>query len=327
MKKHSDKKVVYAALVGNSAIAVMKFVVAIFSGSAAMLAEGFHSAADSLNQIMLLIGFKRSARPPDDEHPFGYGKVLYFWAFVVSVSIFFVGGALSIYEGIRKAIHPEPITSLYWALIVITISILFEAYPWWIAFSEAKKLKRGTGLLSYVDMAERSKNPTVMVVLFEDTAAIAGLIVAGLGVSLAHKTGESLFDSGASIVIGLILLGLAVFLAKETKGLLIGESASKENRDRIRMAICNVPQVKQCGRLLTMHMGPDDILVNMDVEFVDGLSTDEVEKAVDEIESRVKATVPSVTNIYIEAQGIRKNLLPPKQVEPSTPLSVDTGSS
>jgi len=284
----------------------MKFAVAIFSGSAAMLAEGFHSAADSLNQVLLLIGFKRAARPPDDDHPFGYGKVLYFWAFVVSVSIFFVGGALSIYEGIRKAIHPEPITSLYWPIIVIGISILFEAYPWWVAFSEAKKLKRGTGLFSYVDMAERSKNPTVMVVLFEDTAAIAGLIVAGIGVSLAHTTGAGIFDAMASIAIGLILVGLAVFLAKETKGLLIGESASKEDRDRMHTAIGHVPQVKQCGRLLTMHLGPDEILVNIDVEFADGLSTDQVEKAIDEIELGIKQAVPSVTKIYVEAEAIKK---------------------
>ncbi len=150
-----------------------------------------------------------------------------------------------------------------------------------------------------------------MVVLFEDSAAIAGLIVAGVGVCLAYTTGQSLFDAAASIAIGLILVGLAVFLAKETKGLLIGESASKENRDEIRMAICQVPQVKQCGRLLTMHMGPEDILVNMEVEFVDGLSTDDIECAVDDIESYIKARVPAVTRIYIEAEAIKRAVAGP----------------
>ncbi len=306
MKKHSDKNVVYAALAGNSAITVMKFVVAIFSGSAAMLAEGFHSAADTLNQIMLLIGFKRSARPPDEDHPFGYGKVLYFWVFAVSVSIFFVGGALSIYEGIRKTIHPEPLKSIYWSLIVISISILFEAYPWWVAFNEVKKLKRGTGLLSYVGMAEQSKNPTVIVVLFEDTAAIVGLIVAGLGISIAYKTGNSYFDAAASIVIGLILVGVAVFLAKETKGLLIGESASQDDRKKIRAAILSISRVRNCGNLLTMHMGPHEILVNIEVEFADNLSTDEIEQTVGQIEIRIKKAVPSVKKIYIEANALKQ---------------------
>lgn len=304
--KHSDKKIIYAALIGNSAIAVMKFIVAFFSGSAAMLAEGFHSTADSVNQVMLLVGHKRAARPPDKKHPFGYGKEIYFWAFVVAVSIFCVGAALSIYEGIKKILHPEPVKLLYISLIVLGISVIFEAYPWWVAYSEAKSLKSEKGFSGFFDLAVRSKNPTVMVVLFEDSAAMIGLFVAAVGISLAYITGIPLFDAGASIVIGIILLILALFLARETKALLIGESAGSKDRERIQQIICSVPEIKECGQLLTMHMGPDDILVNMEVEFSDGLSTDEVEIVIDKVEQSVKSAVPAVTKIFIEAQSLKK---------------------
>ena len=306
MRKHSDKKVIYAALIGNCAIALMKFVVAAISGSAAMLAEGFHSAADSGNQIMLLIGHRRAERPPDDNHPFGYGKELYFWAFVVSVSIFFVGAALSIYEGIHKLLHPEQVKSLTLPLAVLGLAMVFEACPWYMALSEARKIKTGKGFASFMDMAVRSKNPTVLVVLFEDTAALIGLLVAAVGITLAYTTQMSIFDGAASILIGVVLLVLALFLARETKELLIGESATRRDREKIHTAICTMPEITQCGRLLTMHLGPDEILVNIDVEFVDGLSTDELEAAIDRIESRVKEAVPTATKIYIEAQALKK---------------------
>jgi cation diffusion facilitator family transporter len=308
MKKHSDKKVIYAALIGNSAIAVMKFIVAAISGSAAMLAEGFHSAADSANQVMLLMGHSRAKKPPDERHPFGYGKELYFWAFVVAVSIFFVGAALSIYEGINKLIHPEPVKSLFLPLVVIGLAMVFEAYPWWIAFSEAKHLKEGKGYKSLMDMAVRSKNPTILVVLFEDSAALVGLLVAAVGITLAYTTKMSIFDGIASVLIGVVLLVLALFLAWETKELLIGESAGRRDREKIQQAICTMPEIRQCGRLLTMHLGPNDILVNIDVEFVDHLSTDELEGVIDRIESRVKEAVPTATKIYIEAKAVKKEL-------------------
>jgi cation diffusion facilitator family transporter len=308
MKKHSDKKVIYAALIGNSAIAVLKFAVAALSGSAAMLAEGFHSTADSGNQLMLLIGLARAKRPADDKHPFGYGKELYFWAFVVAVSIFVVGAALSIYEGINKILHPEPVKSLLLPLIVLGLAMVFEAYPWWIAYTEAKKIKKGKGLYGYMDMAIRSKNPTVMVVLFEDTAALIGLMIAAVGITVAYTTRIAIFDAIASMVIGAVLLLLAVFLAWETKELLIGESAARRDREKIHQTICSMPEIRHCGRLLTMHLGPDDILVNIDVEFVDGLATDELEAAIDRIESRVKEAVPAVTRIYIEAKAVKKEL-------------------
>jgi len=310
MREHSDKRIIYAALIGNSAIAVMKFAVAIIVNSAAMLAEAFHSIADSVNQVMLLIGHTRAKRPPDEQHPFGYGKELYFWAFVVSVSIFFVGATFSIYKGIEKFLHPEPVRSLILPLTVLFIAMIFEAYPWWIAYSEARRIRRGEGFTGFMDMAVRSKNPTVLIVLLEDSAALVGLTVAAVGISLAYTTEQPVFDAIASVVIGVILLVLALFLARETKALLIGESATKRDRELIRKAVCSIPEIGRCGRLLTMHLGPDDILVNLDVEFVDGLSTDEVEDTVGRIESRVKEAVPEVTRIYIEAQSLKTKAKP-----------------
>jgi cation diffusion facilitator family transporter len=271
-----------------------------------MLAEGFHSTADSVNQVMLLVGHSRAARPADDRHPFGYGKELYFWAFVVAVSIFFVGAALSIYEGVHKIIHPTPVKSLALSLTVLGLSMLFEAYPWWVAFSESKRLKKSKGFKGFFDMAVRSRNPTVIVVLFEDSAAMIGLVLAAVGISLAHVFRNPIFDALASVFIGLLLLVVALFLARETKALLIGESAIRIDREKIQESICSLPEIEACGRLLTMHMGPNEILVNMDVEFSDNLSTDDLESIIAQIESHIRAAVPEVTQIYIEAKALQK---------------------
>ena len=301
MNSNRHKKIIYAALIGNLAITLMKFFAASVSGSSAMLAEAFHSAADSGNQIMMLLGLARSGKAPDDRHPFGYSKELYFWAFIVAVSIFFVGAALSIFEGIHKILHPQPIESFRLTLIVLGLSALFEAYPWFVALREARKIKTGTGLKSYINMAVKSKNPTVMVVLFEDTAALVGLFAAFIGISLAHYL-------QMSIIIGIILLVVALFLARETKELLIGESASRADRYKMYQAVSGIPEVCKCGRLMTMHLGPDDILVNLEVEFKDNLSTDEVESAIDKIELEIKKAVPAVGKIYVEAESLRKGL-------------------
>ncbi|MFC2173089.1 cation diffusion facilitator family transporter [Acidobacteriota bacterium] len=306
MAAHSDKKVIIAALIGNGCIAIMKFAVAVLSGSAAMLAEGFHSVADTGNQIMLLVGQNRSKRPPDERHPFGYAKEIYFWAFAVAVSMFFIGAGLSIYEGVKKLIHPEPIRTLHLPLIVLGLSVLLEAYPWLIAFKAAKKIKRKQGFSGYLDMMSRSKNPVVMVVLIEDSAAMIGLVVAGIGITLAHQTGMPVFDALASIVIGILLFFVAIILARETKELLIGESATKKDRARIMEVLKAVPEISVCGSLLTMHLGPDDILVNLDVEFADRLSTDELEAVIDKIETGIREAVPAVKKIYIEAESIRQ---------------------
>lgn len=312
MDDHSDKRVVYVALAGNAAITVMKFVAASFSGSAAMLAEAFHSFADTSNQVMLLVGLARAKKPPDDAHPFGHGKELYFWAFVVAVSIFFVGATLSIYQGIHKLFYPEPLKSFLLPISVLGASILFESYSFRVAYLAALKMKRRDGFMGFVDMAVRTKDPTVMVVLLEDAAALAGLIVASIGITIAHLTGSGVVDALTSVLIGIILLVVALFLARETKELLIGESATTEDRDRIKRVIAEVAGVVRSGPPMTMHLGPDSILLNLDVEFANGLTTDEVEAVIDDIEVRVKEAVPAVKRIFIEAETIRKRRGKPK---------------
>ncbi len=303
---HGSKKVVMAALIGNALITVMKFFAAFFSGSAAMLAEAFHSTADTGNQFMLLFGMSRSKRPPDEDHPFGYGKEIYFWAFAVAVSIFFVGAALSIYKGIEKIIHPEAIESITLPLIVLCLSFVFEAYAFKIALKEARKVSRGSSVTALIKMAIRTKDPTIMIVLFEDGAAMVGLVVAITGILLSYYLHLPILDAVTSIVIGIILLFVAFFLARETKKLLIGESATKEDREKIMAAVTGVKGVEKCGSLMTMHLGPADILVNLDVEFTDMLSTDELEDTIDTIEIRIKKAVPTVKRIFIEAESITK---------------------
>lgn len=308
MEQSKHKKIIYTALSANIAIALTKFFAAYISGSSAMLAEAFHSTADSSNQIMMLLGLAKSGKAPDDRHPFGYSMELYFWAFIVAISIFFVGAALSIFEGINKVMHPQQIESFSIALIVLGLSAIFEAYSWFIVSREAKKIKKGTGLASYINIVIKSKNPTVIVVLFEDTAALIGTFVAFTGISLAHYLQMPIIDGITSIIIGVILLSVALFLARETKELLIGESASKADRDKMYQAISGIPEVCKCGKLMTMHLGPDDILVNLEVEFQDNLSTDEVESAIDKIEFEIKKAVPAVGQIYIKAESLKKSL-------------------
>ena len=303
-KGSGDKKVIYAALLGNGIIMLMKFLAAFFSGSAAMFAEALHSTADTANQVLLLFGMNRSKRPPDDRHPFGYGKEIYFWSFVVAVSIFFVGAVFSIYKGVDKILHPEQIHSYTLSVVVLLGAMVFEAYAFMVAYKEASKLKTKNGLFGFIDMAVRTKNPTIMVVLFEDSAALTGLTIALIGMGLSYYTGNLLIDGITSVAIGVLLLGVAVLLARETKELLIGESATEEDIEAMRRALNSIPEINKAGRLMTMHMGPDEILVNLDVEFIDGLSTDGVEEAIDKIERRLKQAVPAVKKIYIEAESL-----------------------
>ncbi|MBW1646064.1 MAG: cation transporter, partial [Deltaproteobacteria bacterium] len=304
MHDAGNRKVIYAALAGNLAITLLKFIAATLTGSAAMMAEGFHSAADSGNQLMLLIGHHRAAKPPDEEHPYGYGQEIYFWAFMVSVTIFFVGALFSLFEGVEKLLHPHPISSIRLSLTVIAVAVLLEGYPWLVAVNEVRRHRKYPGLRGFIKQILEAKDPTIMVVFFEDSAALAGLAIAALGVSLAWHYQQPAFDALASLAIGAILLYISFILARETRNLLIGESASREHRQLIRRVVTAIPQVRRCGRIMTMHLGPANILLNLDIEFVDGLSTDEVEAAVDAIENKIRAALPLVKKIYIEAESL-----------------------
>lgn len=300
MASHSSKTVIYAALVANIVIAITKFGAAALTGSSAMLSEAVHSVVDSGNQWLLLMGMKRASRPADDKHPFGYGTELYFWTFVVAILIFGVGAGVSIYEGVSKLREPHPISDSYINYIVLSVAIVIEAGPCWIAFKAFREQKGDRG---YLEAIRASKDPTVFTILFEDSAAMLGLVVAMLGIFLAEKLAIPAFDGGASIVIGLILASTATLLAYECKGLLIGEAASPRIREAITALVEADPRVKQTNEMLTMHLGPEDVLLTLSLDFEDGLPSEDVEKAISELERAIKRSMPQIRRVFIEAQS------------------------
>ena len=294
-----SKRVIMAALVGNSLIAVTKFVAAGITGSSAMLSEGIHSLVDTGNQVLLLYGLRRAAKPPDENFPFGYGKEIYFWCFIVAILIFALGGGISIYEGIIHIQHPEPIKSPMINYIVLGLAIVFEGAAWYFAFREFKRAK---GKWGYFEAVQRSKDPSIFVVLFEDSAAMLGLLVALAGIWLAQTTGIVVFDGIASVAIGLILVGTAIWLAYETKGLLIGESANRSVISGIRDALATKPSIEHVNEVLTMHMGPDFVLANISVDFTDSITAAEVERDIGDIDRLVKQKFPEIKRVFIEAE-------------------------
>lgn len=293
--------VVVAALLANGLIAVAKFIAAFFTRSSAMLAEAFHSLADTVNQLFLLIGVKLSTRPADRAHPFGYAKERYFWAFIVAVSIFTMGAAFSIYEGVKKIIHfDDPEHALrhpLWGLGVLGLALGLESVSWIIAVREFFRRKGGR---PFGEAIRDARDPIIITVLFEDTAAIFGLITALAGLSLSWATGNMLFDGAASLLVGLVLAGVAYFLARETKDLLLGESVKAGDDLRIQQIIQRNQQVERLLVQRTMHLGPDDVLAVFKIEFINGLSTEDIEAAIDEIESDLRQALPYLKRIWIE---------------------------
>jgi cation diffusion facilitator family transporter len=295
-----SKKVIYAALVGNALIAVTKFIAASITGSSAMLSEGIHSVVDTGNQVLLLHGMRRAQLPADRRFPFGHGKEVYFWSFVVAILIFAVGSGISIYEGVRHILHPEPIRNPLINYLVLGLAMIFEGGAWYFAFVEFRRVKGNWG---YVEAVQRGKDPTLFVVLFEDSAAMLGLLVAAAGIGLAQLTGVPQFDGIASVVIGLILGATAIWLAYETKGLLIGESANVRIVDGIRALVVARPEVDHINEALTMHMGPEFILLNLSVKFRDEFTAPDIEAAVRSMEKQIKGSYPEVKRIFIEAEA------------------------
>ena len=300
MDVHGSKKVIFAALAGNGLIAITKFGAAMWTGSSAMLSESVHSLVDTGNQGLLLYGMKRSDRPADNTHPFGYGMELYFWAFVVAILIFVGGATISIYEGIHKIQHPEPLKDTYVNYIVLGIAIVFEAGAWWVAYRE---FDRQRGKMSLWRAVRRSKDPTVFTVLFEDTAAMLGLIVAMIGIALAEILEMPVLDGVASIGIGAILAATAILLAYECKGLLVGEAASPEMQEDIRRLITRQRGIFRVNEVLTMHMGPGDILVNISIDFEDSLDSSDVEEVITNLERMLMQRHSEITRVFIEAQA------------------------
>ncbi len=299
-----SKKVIYAALIGNSLIAASKFTAAFFTGSSAMLSEGVHSLVDTGNQILMLHGLRRARKAADANHPFGYGMELYFWAFVVAILIFALGAGISLYEGIKHIQHPEPITDPTWNYVVLGLAILFEGWAWTVAWIE---FKRGIGKNGLWQSVRLSKDPTIFTILFEDTAAVLGLIVALVGIFFAQYLGIPELDGIASVVIAMILAGVAVLLAIECKGLLIGESADPLVQSGIEAIIGREARIEAVNELLTMHLGPHDILVNLSLDFNDTMTSAEVEDTITDLERRIKAEYPDIRRVFIEAQSFRSH--------------------
>jgi len=302
-----SKLVIIAALIGNALISVTKFVAASITGSSAMMSEGIHSLVDTGNQILLLYGMKRAAKPADDDFPFGYGKEIYFWSFIVAILIFALGGGISIYQGIQHVQHPEPIANALVNYIVLGLALVFEGAAWYFAFREFSRVK---GRWGYLEAIQRAKDPSIFVVLFEDSAAMLGLLVAFVGVWLSEATGILIFDGIASIIIGLILLGTSVWLAYETKGLLIGESANQPVIRGIRDTLRGKANINYVNEVLTMHMGPDFILANISVDFDDDITAKQVEADIAAIDRSIKQEYPQIKRVFIEAEK-RGNKYPP----------------
>jgi cation diffusion facilitator family transporter len=295
-----SKLVLYAALAANLGIAVAKFVAAAFTGSSAMLTEGFHSVVDSLNQILLLYGEKRSRRPADLIHPFGYGRELYFWSFVVAILIFATGAGLSIYEGVLHIMEPEPLGNPTVAYVVLGISIAMEGTSWLIALREFNRARGDAGWWRAIRI---SKDPTTFIVLFEDSAAMFGLVVAGLGIALTQLTGNPLFDGGASIVIGVALAIVAFTLARESKSLLIGERADPRLGEAVRAAFDGQPEVTRVNDVATLHIAPQNVFVGASIDFEDDVTVGRIEQLVSETEARLRHDWPQIARLYVKPQA------------------------
>lgn len=292
----SSKLVIYAALAGNLLVAITKFAAAGWTGSSAMLSEGVHSLVDTVNQGLMLYGIHRASAPPDEQHPLGYGRELYFWCFVVALLIFSLGAGISIYEGVTHILHPAPITDPRVNYVVLGISFVFEAITWWIALREFEKQR---GSLSYLEAATRSRDPATYLVLFEDSAALLGILIAFAGTLAAELSGIPELDGAASIGIGLVLTITALFLARESKSLLIGEPAREPTRRSIRTIALSTPGVNNVGRLITVHLAPQQIVAAFDVDFADDLRASEIEQATASIERSLKAKHPDIVALFV----------------------------
>lgn len=298
--EHSNRQVIFAALIGNILISITKFTAAAFTGSSAMLSEAIHSVVDSGNQMLMLHGLKRAGLPADERFPFGHGKEVYFWSFVVAILIFAVGSGISIYEGILHIRQPAPIDKVWINYTVLGLAILFEGTAWFIAM---RAFNQSRGERSPVEMVKGSKDPTLFVVLFEDSAAILGLIVALLGIFLSQLTGQLWLDGFASVIIGIILGGTAIWLAYETKSLLIGESAEPEVIEGIRHLLDQYDEIENINEVLTLHMGPEYILVTLSVDFNDDIMAGRVENIIASLNRKIRQDWPRVKRVFIEAES------------------------
>ena len=299
--QHESKKAVIAALIANLCIAIFKFAAALISSSSSMMAEAYHSVSDTFNQILLLIGLKKSKRKPDAGHPFGHGKEQFFWSFMVAIILFAVAGGLSIREGYHKLLHPEPITKIWLAYMAIAVAIFFESIALRMAVQSIKTEMKQEKQDNFFCAIRDSKDPTTLTVLFEDSLALVGLLIAATSLALVQITGALIIDAIASIVIGTLLMVFAFFLAVETKKLLIGEGVSAFKRTQILEAVNSFEEIERVIRLKSMHLSSDDVLIVLEIEYRDGLVVQELEKINNRIETRIHKIIPNA-RIYLEPE-------------------------
>jgi cation diffusion facilitator family transporter len=309
MSTEGGTKAILAALAANAGIAITKFIAFLISGSSSMLAESVHSLADSGNQILLLIGGKRAKRQASAEHPFGYGRERYVYAFLVAIILFSVGGVFSIYEGVHKLQHPEPITTAWLPIAVLVVAIGLESFSLRTAMRESKPYRHGISILKFV---RRHKSPELPVIVLEDIAALAGLVLALIGVVIAVITGDGVWDGAGTVAIGALLIVVALVLGVEMKSLLIGEGASAADLAKIRSAAEGTDEIESIIHMKSLYLGPDEILVAMKVAVPTDADAPEIAAAIDAVESRIRAAVPAATVIYIEPDIQRAAVAPPR---------------
>jgi cation diffusion facilitator family transporter len=299
-----SRKVVYAGLASNLAITIVKLVLAITSGSSAMLAEFFHSTVDTGNSLLLLYGMKRSERPADRGHAFGHGKELYFWSFVVAVSMFAVGAVLSIWEGISHIRRAETIGDPTWSYVVLASSAVFSAVSLVVSLREVNRRKGDIGIIEYI---RASKDPTVFTVLLEDASDIAGQVIALVAIYLSVKLHNPVFDGLGSIGVGVVILAVSVILANESRGLLVGETAPSKHVERMKELLQSDSAVERVGDLLTMQLGPDDVLLNVEIQFNRGSCVDDLEQTIARLEKSVQTEFPQVHRLFVEVARLSRD--------------------
>ncbi len=297
----ASKRAIVVAILGNVAIAATKFIAAFVTGSSAMISEGIHSLVDTGNDVLMLYGIRQARIPPDSDHPFGHGKELYFWSLIVSLAIFAVGCGMSFYEGLTHLTHPEPLTRPFLNYIVLGFAFVFEGVSWLFGWKAFRMTKGRRGILQAL---HESKDPSTFLVFFEDSAALIGLVIAFLGISFGWLANNAYADGVASILIGLLLGVVSVFLARESKGLLIGEGVDNATLRQIRQLVKADPDVEHVDRLLTMHFGPNEVLLTLEVKLRDELSAVGVRKAIARLHKTVQKEHPDITRIFFGSETI-----------------------
>ena len=320
----SSKRAVYAALFGNLGISIAKLIAALLTNSSAMWSETYHSFSDTFNQVLLLIGIKTSTRVPTERHPFGYGKEQFFWSFIVATLLFGISGILSFEKGYTSLFDPvHHIVNTDISYIILLISALFEGNALRIAFTMFKNTIEARGekvnLHKLFNEFQESKDPTILTVMVEDSAALLGIAIAAIGIYLSDVTKDMIYDAYSSIAIGAVLMLFAFFLAKENRGLLIGEAMSRKDHTKIVQSVLKIPEVNRVITLRTMHFGPNDVLVAMEVSIVDNINTDQIEQVIDTIEERIKSVIDVKTSskIYVEVERDSCPINPKKQQDRS----------